>query len=93
VFGVIAGKLLDFLVSCRGIKANLEKIRTFKAMRPPTRIKDMQKLMGCLSVLSWFISRLAERALPFFKLLWKSKLFIWTKDAEEAFQELKRYLT
>jgi hypothetical protein len=34
VFGVTAGKLLGFLVSCRGIEANPEKIRTIEAMRP-----------------------------------------------------------
>jgi hypothetical protein len=92
-FGVTAGKLLGFLVLCRGIEANPEKIRTIEAMRPPARIKDVQKLAGCLAALSRFISRLAERALPFFKLLRKSGPFVWTNDTEEAFQELKRYLT
>jgi hypothetical protein len=92
VFRVTAGKLLGFLVSCRGIEANLEKIKTIEAMRPPARIKDVQKLAGCLTTLSRFISRLAKWALPFFKLLWKSRPFVWSNDAEEAFQELKRYL-
>jgi hypothetical protein len=69
LFGVTTGKLLGFLVSHQGIEANPEKIKTIEAMRPPTSIKDVQKLMGCLAVLSQFISRLAERALPFFKLL------------------------
>jgi hypothetical protein len=46
-----------------------------------------------LAVLSRFIFRLAEQALPFFKVLRKSGPFIWTDKAEEAFQELKRYLT
>jgi hypothetical protein len=92
VFGVTAGKLLGFLVSCRGIEANPKKIKTIKAMRPPARIKDVQKLMGCLAALNRF-TRLAERALPFFKLLRKSGPFVWTNDVEEAFQELKRYLT
>jgi hypothetical protein len=40
-----------------------------------------------------FISRLAERALLFFKLLRKSGPFVWTENVEEAFQELKKYLT
>jgi hypothetical protein len=93
VFGVTTGKLLGFLVSCRGIEANLKKIKTTEAMRPPARIKEVQKLTGCLAVLNRFISRLAEQALPFFKLLRKSGPFVWTDDAEEAFQELKRYLT
>jgi hypothetical protein len=75
VFGVSAGKLLGFLVSHRGIEVNPEKIRAIEAMRPPIRIKNVQKLTGSLAVLSRFISRLAERALPFFKLLQKSGLF------------------
>ena len=62
-------------------------------MRPPGRIKDVQKLTGYLAALSRFISRLAERAPPFFKLLRRSGPFSWTEEAEQAFQELKRHLT
>jgi hypothetical protein len=92
VFGVSAGKLLGFLVSYRGIEANPEKIKASEAMRPPAHIKDVQKLMGSLAALSRFILRLAERALPFFKLLWKSGPFSWNEEAEQAFQELKQHL-
>jgi ribonuclease HI len=92
VFGVSAGKLLGFLVSHRGIEANLEKIKAIEAMRPPTCIKDVQKLTGSLTTLSRFISRLAERALPFFRLLRKSGPFSWTKEVDRAFQELKQHL-
>jgi hypothetical protein len=92
VFGVSAGKLLGFLVSHRGIEANPEKIKAIEAMRPPARIKDVQKLTGSLATLSRFISWLAERALPFFKLLQKSGPFSWTEEAERAFQELKQHL-
>jgi hypothetical protein len=76
VFEVTAGKLLGFSVSCRGIETNPEKIRAIEAMWSPARIKDVQKLIGCLATLSQFISRLAERALPFFKLLQKSEPII-----------------
>jgi hypothetical protein len=48
--------------------------------------------MGSLVALSRFISRLAKRALPFFKLLRKSGPFSWTEEAERAFQELKQHL-
>jgi hypothetical protein len=85
VFGVTVDKLLGFLVSYRGIEANSEKIKTIEVMRPSTRIKDVQKLTGCLTALSWFISGLAERALPFFKLLRKSRPFVWIEEAKEAF--------
>jgi hypothetical protein len=89
VFGVTTGKLLGFLVSHQEIEANPEKIKMIEAMRPPARIKDVQKLTGCLAVLSQFISKLVDRALPFFKLLRKSGPFVWTNEAKEAFQELK----
>jgi hypothetical protein len=39
VFGVSAGKLLDFLVSHRGIEANPEKIKAIEVLRPPAHIK------------------------------------------------------
>jgi hypothetical protein len=92
VFGVSAGKLLGFLVLHRGIEANPEKIRAIEAMRPLARIKDVQKLAGSLDALSRFISRLAERALHFFKLMRKSGPFSWTEEAERAFQEVKQHL-
>jgi hypothetical protein len=92
VFGVSAGKLLGFLVSYRGIEANPEKIKVIEAMRPPVRIKDVQKLTWSLVALSRFISRLAERVLPFFKLLRKSRPFSWSEEAEQAFQKLKQHL-
>jgi hypothetical protein len=52
VFGVTIGKLVSFLISYRRIEANPEKIRTIEAMWPPARIKDVQKLTGCLAALS-----------------------------------------
>jgi hypothetical protein len=49
--------------------------------------------MGYLVVHSRFISRLAERELPFFKLLRKSGPFSSTEEAKQVLQELKQYLT
>jgi hypothetical protein len=93
VFGVSAGKLLGFLVSHRGIEANPDKVRAIEALRPPAHLKDVQRLTGSLAALNRFISRLAERALPFFKLMRGSGPFAWTEEAEQTFQEMKRYLT
>jgi hypothetical protein len=84
---------VGFLVSHRGIEANPDKVRAIEAMRPPARLKDVQRLTGSLAALSRFISRLAERALPFFKLMRGSGPFVWTEEAERAFQEMKQYLT
>ena len=85
-------KLLGFLVSHRGIKVNPDKILVIKQMQAPKRVKDVQWLNGCITALGRFISRLAERALPFFKLLKKSGPIEWTPKAEAALQSLKEYL-
>jgi hypothetical protein len=60
VFGVPAGKLLGFIVSHRGIKANLEKIEAIMRMEPPRSQKKVQRLTVCMAALSRFISRLGE---------------------------------
>src|SRR5438128_5226943 len=93
VFGVPAGKLLGFLVSNRGIEANPDKIRAIQQMRPPARLKDVQRLAGCMAALGRFISRLGERGLPLFKLLKKADRFEWNQEAERALEDLKEYLS
>lgn len=93
VFGVPSGKLLGFLVSHRGIEANPEKIKAIEKMRPPRNLKEMQRLAGCVASLGRFISKLGERALPFFKLMKRTGSFEWTPEADAAFESLKRYLT
>ena len=51
VFGVASGKLLGFLVSHRGIEGNPDKIRAIEEMQPPRRLKDVQRLTGCMVAL------------------------------------------
>jgi hypothetical protein len=50
-------------------------------------------LTGCAAALSRFISKSAERALPFFKILKKAGPVKWTPEAEAALQDLKAYLS
>ncbi|KAM0890753.1 hypothetical protein ACQ4PT_026840 [Festuca glaucescens] len=72
-FGVPSGKLMGFLVSHRGIEANPDKVKAIEEMQPPRNLKEMQRLAGCMAVLGRFIARSGERALPFFKLMKKTR--------------------
>ena len=74
VFGVPSGKLLGFFVSQHGIEANPDKIRAIEQIEGPRRIKDVRRLTGCVAAMSRFISKSAECALPFFKILKKAGL-------------------
>ena len=93
VFGVPSGKLLGFFVSQRGIEANPDKIKAIEQIEAPKRIKDVRRLAGCVAAMGRFISKSAERALPFFKILKKAGPMEWTPEAEAALQDLKKYLS
>ena len=92
-FGIPAGKLLGFIVSERGIEVNRDKIKAILNITRPTRLKDVQRLTGCIAAVSRFVSRLGERATPFYKILKKTDKFVWTQEAETSLQSLKDLLS
>jgi ribonuclease HI len=92
VFGVKKGKFLGFLVSTKGIEANPNKIEAILRMEPPNSKKGAQRLARRLASLNRFISRSAERNLPFFEILKSAEVFQWGLTQQKAFEELKQYL-
>ena len=91
VFGVTTGKFLGFMVSQRGIEANPNKIRAIMEMAPPRNVKEVQSLNGKIAALNRFVSRATDKCLPFFHTLKRS--FEWTTECQQAFEELKAYLS
>jgi hypothetical protein len=92
VFGVKKGKFLGCLVSTKGIEANPSKIESILRMEPPSTKKGAQRLAGRLASLNRFISKSAERNLPFFEMLKSVEVFQWGSAQQKAFKELKQYL-
>ena len=90
-FGVTAWKFLRFMMSQRGIKVNQDKIRTIMEMVLPRNVKEVQSLNGKVAVLNRFVSRAIDKCLPFFCTLKKS--FEWTVECQQAFEDLKAYLS
>ncbi|KAL0349444.1 UNVERIFIED_CONTAM: hypothetical protein Sangu_1172200 [Sesamum angustifolium] len=80
------------MVTQRGNKANPLKIKAILDIKAPTNVNEVQKLTGKIAVLSCFISKAAEKILPFFKVLRKAKQFEWDTSCQQAFKELKKYL-
>ncbi|KAL0290306.1 UNVERIFIED_CONTAM: hypothetical protein Sradi_7053100 [Sesamum radiatum] len=61
-------------------------------MKAPTCLNEAQRLTGRIAALSRFISKSAEKSLPFFKTIRKAKTFEWSTPCQHAFEELKAYL-
>jgi hypothetical protein len=92
VFGVSLGKLLGYMVSSRGIDVNPTKVEAIEKLQPVRTRKEIQKLPRIMAALSWFISKMSERDMPFYKLLRKADSFQWDDQAAATFVELKQYL-
>ena len=90
-FGVMVGKFLGFMVSQRGIEANPNKIQAIMEMTPPRNVKEVQSLNGKVAALNRFVSRATNKCFHFFRTLKKS--FEWTAECQQAFEELKAYLS
>jgi hypothetical protein len=93
VFGVRQRKILGYLVLHRGIEANPIKIQAIINMTPPQSTRDVQRLTGRLAALNRFISKFAERSLPFLKTLHGAKDFAWGPEQAAAFETLKQHLS
>ncbi|XP_057785414.1 uncharacterized protein LOC131002940 [Salvia miltiorrhiza] len=92
-FGVQSGKFLGYRVTPEGIEVNNDKVKAILNMTSPRNVKEIQTLNGRITALSRFISRSAERSLPFFKVLRKGSRFEWSGECQKAFEDLKAYLT
>ena len=68
-FEVSSEKFLEFMVSQRGIEANLKKVRAILEMSSPKMVKEVQSLTRRVATLNKFISKATDKCLPFFKTL------------------------
>jgi hypothetical protein len=92
IFGIRKGQLLGCMVSKRGIQANPQKIEALQRIQPSSNRKELQRLTGRIASLNRFISKAAERSLPFFKVLHANSVFQWGAEQQQAFEDLKKYL-
>jgi len=92
-FGVPSGEFVRYLVSERGNEDNPKQIAAFIEMPSPKTAREVQRLTGRIAALKKFISRSTDKCIPFYQLLRKEKKFDWNEDCEQAFKQLKVYLT
>ncbi|KAL0458686.1 UNVERIFIED_CONTAM: hypothetical protein Slati_0495800 [Sesamum latifolium] len=83
-FGVQGGRFLRFMVTQRGIETNPLKIKAILDMKAPACVNEVQRSTGRITALSRFMSKSAEKSLPFFKTLRKTKTFEWDASCQCA---------
>ena len=95
VFGIQAGNFLGFLVHQRGIEVDRNKAKSIIEALPPRNKKELQSLLGKINFLRRFISNSAGKIQPFSSLLRlkQEQTFKWEEQHQQAFQEIKHYLS
>ena len=72
-------------MSNRGIKANPDKIKALIEMESPKRLKDVQKLTGCMTALNRFISKATDKFILLFQYV-ESKQTLQVDGGEDKIQ-------
>ncbi|CAL2228343.1 unnamed protein product [Prunus armeniaca] len=95
VFGVQAGNFLGFLVHQRGIEIDKNKVKSIIEALPPRNKKELQSLLGKINFLRRFISNSTGKIQPFTSLLRlkQEQTFKWEEHHQQAFEEIKHYLS
>ncbi|KAG9450365.1 hypothetical protein H6P81_010330 [Aristolochia fimbriata] len=92
-FGVTSGKFLGFIVHHRGIEIDQSKIDAIQKMPAPRNVSELKRFQGHLAYIRRFISNLVGRCQPFSRLLKKETPFEWDESCQNAFNNIKAYLT
>jgi len=92
VFGVPTGKFLGFMLTARGIEANPDKCAAIVEMRSPKNLKEIQWLVGRLTILARFLPKLTEKIRPILKIMKKQTVDKWDDQCETTFQEIKEMI-
>ena len=91
-FEVIAGKLLGFLMSGRGIEVDPSKIKAILEMPQPKSEIEVRGFLDRLRCISRFIAKHISTCKPFFKFLRKNEPHTWNDECQKAFEPIKEYL-
>ncbi len=83
---------LGHIVSADGIQPQPEKLQAIRDWQTPHCVTDVRAFYGLASYYRRFIAGFATIAEPLTRLTRKGTRFVWTPEAQEAFENLKEAL-
>ena len=92
-FMVNQGIVLGHIISSRGIEVDKAKIELISKLPPPTNVKTIRQFLGHAGFYRRFIKDFSKIAKPLYKLLEKDAKFVWERECQKSFEELKFHLT
>ena len=92
-FMVNQGIVLGHIISSRGIEVDKAKIELISKLPSPTNVKTVKQFLGHAGFYRRFIKDFSRITKPLYNLLEKDAKFVWEKECQYSFEELKSHLT
>ncbi|GFT07867.1 retrovirus-related Pol polyprotein from transposon 297 [Trichonephila clavipes] len=92
-FGCEELKYLGLIINKEGIKTDETKVQAMVEMKPPRNSKKVSKFLGMSQWYAKFIKNYADICEPLYNLKRKLKRFIWSIEAQKAFDAVKVAIT
>ena len=86
-------KYMGHVLSTEGLKPDPDKIQAVSKMPKPTCKQETLSLLGFVNYLAKFLPRLSEIAQPIRELTTKNAVFVWSRQHDEAFEQVKKLVT
>lgn len=86
-------KYLGLILTTEGIRMDPEKVSAVVEWQRPSNVKEAQGFLGFANFYRRFIKGYSSVVRPIIKATLKHQEFLWTKECQSAFEELKRLFT
>ena len=86
-------KYMGHVLSSEGLKPDPNKVNAVSEMPKPTCKRETLSLLGFVTYLAKFLPWLSEISQPIHQLTTKDVKFIWTRQHDESFEEIKKLVT
>ena len=74
------------------IKPLRNRLEAIQKLQSPTTVKGCRSFAGMVNFLSMFCPELKKLLKPIYDLMRKSRQFVWGKECQNAFEEIKHRL-
>ena len=91
-FAVDSTKYLGFIISCKGVQTDEDKVQVIKTFPVPTDVPSVRSFLGLVGYYRRFIKNFSIIAGSLYDLLKKDAKFSWTADCQKAFETLRNVL-
>lgn len=84
---------LGFNIDSNGLSNTKERVESVLSSPIPENISEVRAFVGLVNYYSQFIPNFANKMIPLYQLLQKENDFVWTKQCQTAFEQMKSEVT